>query len=70
MGSVLYTSTQCGQPSYMNRYTCIRTLQNSGRFGEDSRLDQLSGRFALPHIFGNIRVSYSNIPIGSADTII
>ena len=70
MRSILYSSTQYGQPDYMKISMCIRTLQNYGRFGEDLRLDQLSGRVALPQIFWNIRVSYNNILIESADTII
>ena len=37
---------------------------NYGRLGEDLRLNQWSERFVLLRIFGNIRVSHNNIPIG------
>lgn len=63
--SFLYPLIHYGQLGYKNKITFIHILSDSRQFGEDFRLDWLSGRVALPRIFGIVCVFHNNILNGT-----
>jgi hypothetical protein len=68
--SVLYTTIQYGQLSFMNKNTFIHVLQNFGRLWENFRLHQLSGWIVFYQVYENTCISLNNISIKNADFIL